>query len=169
MCHKSIEICLPSVTKGRPPSWETVWPSDKSIGLRISQNWGLIPPMPSLAVTLALTLNLCSSLPSVTGIMLAPAPARCTCGLSDRARGNCPVQCRAHGRDAVHTDSFPFLSISALPITCRLKPGVLTTQWTGPSWQEGTEMVQLALKRWLNCPTMEIHIINLSHKCFICF
>lgn len=44
MCHKPIEIWLPRVTKGWPPSWETVWPTDKRTGLRISQNWGLIPP-----------------------------------------------------------------------------------------------------------------------------
>ena len=38
--------------------------------------------------------------------------------------------------------------------TCRLKPETLSTQWTGPPWQEGAGMVQLALKRRLNCPTM---------------
>lgn len=42
-CHKSGEIWIPSVAKSWPPSWKTVWPSEKGTGLGVSQSWGSYP------------------------------------------------------------------------------------------------------------------------------
>lgn len=133
----------------------------------IQSELGSNPAVHSLAVTLALTVNQCSSVSSsVTGTMLPdPLP-------------NVPVDWVTEHMDtdqysAWHTGGthytwtpFHFFQYRFFLITLRLKPEVLVAQWTGPSWQEGAGMVQLALKRWLNCPTMEIHIINLSPQMF---
>lgn len=87
-------------------------------------------------------------------ILLLPPPssplASYICEIHDRAHRKCPEQCLASRRVTIHANFLHFF----FPVTLRLKLEVLTIQWTGPSWQVGTGMIWLTLKRWLNCLTM---------------